>query len=67
MKYQVVIHHWGGGVSILTHRNKSDWCEKTAKKHKLDLATRNLKTHEFKALHLCNAGDVWNFQRLTKG
>ena len=30
------------------------------------LATRNLKTNEFKALHLCNSGDVWGFGRLTK-
>ena len=39
---------------------------KFAKKHKLDLIKRNLKTNEFKALHLCSAGDLWNFGRLTK-
>jgi hypothetical protein len=65
-KYQVVIHHWGGGVSILSNRNKTEFCERTAKKHKLYLAKKNLSTNEFKALQLCNAGDIWNFQRLTK-
>ena len=65
-KYQVVIHHWGGGVSILAHRNKTEFCVRTAKKHKLDLATRNLATNEFKALHLVGAGDIWGFRGLTK-
>jgi len=66
MKYHVIIHHWGGGASIMSHRNKTEFCERIAKKHKLDLIKRNLKTNEFKALHLCSAGDLWNFGRLTK-
>lgn len=66
MKYQIVIHQWGGGVSIMMHRDKTEFCARTAKKHKADLAARNLKTNEFKALHLCNSGDVWGFGRLSK-
>lgn len=66
MKYQVIVHHWGGGVSILTHRNRAEWSERTCSKHIADLVARNIKTNEFKALHLCKAGDIWGFRRLTK-
>lgn len=66
MKYQIIIHHWGGGASIMSNRGRTEFCERTAKKHKLDLVQRNLQTSEYKAFQLCNAGDVWNLGRLTK-
>lgn len=65
MKYQVLIHHWGGGTSILTHLNRTEWSQRTAKKHKSDLIKRNLKSSEFKAIHLVSSGDVWGFQKLS--
>ena len=46
--FNVFLKGCQGNDSILTHKNKTSWCYKTAKKHLLDCVSKKMNAGMFK-------------------